>query len=59
LAKPDTTKKGLYLNLKDSKTPAPFKSESSDARAFREKAISIQIVPIEDIIRQSPVPVKK
>jgi hypothetical protein len=55
--KPDTAKNGVYYKVKPSKTPAPFSSNASDTKMLADKAISIQITPVDDIIK--PVATKK
>ncbi|MBS1532156.1 MAG: hypothetical protein JSU01_17775 [Bacteroidetes bacterium] len=52
LSKNDTAKKGVYLQLKKQpKTKSPAELSSSATKLLREKTLSIQIVPVDDIIQ--------
>lgn len=51
LGKNDTAKNGVYLKVKQpkSKTPPPPFS-SSNTKTFTEKTVSVQLIPVDDII---------
>lgn len=48
--KPDTAKNGVYYKIKPSKTPPPYSSSASDTKSLTEKALSVQLIPVDDII---------
>jgi hypothetical protein len=50
LSKNDTTKKGVYLKIKPSKTNDSAAFNSHDGKTLTDKAISLQLTPIDDLV---------
>jgi hypothetical protein len=46
----DTAKNGIYYKVKPSKNPAPYSSGASDTKSFTEKTLSVQVIPVNDIM---------
>jgi hypothetical protein len=53
LSKNDTAKNGVYVKLKKQpKTKSPGQYDSSATKVLRERALSIQITPVDDLLKK-------